>query len=49
MTKQTNIYTIDTEANKDYFLIFKDGILYLKISKKNNDIETLKRYFNIKD
>lgn len=42
------IYTIETEANKDYFLIFKDGTLYLKISKRNNTIEAIKEYFNIK-
>ena len=30
-----------------YFLVFKDGAIYLKISSKNNKLEQIKKYFNI--
>lgn len=42
------MYTIDETKNQNYYIIYKDGHEFLKISKKNNNIDVIKKYFNIK-
>lgn len=41
------MFRIDATASKDYYIIYKDDVYFCKISK-TNDIEAVKKYFNIK-
>lgn len=42
------MYKMDELSNPNYYIIYKDGQEFLKISKKNNNIDVIKKYFNIK-
>lgn len=46
------MYTIDTKTNADYFIILKDGKEFIRIGKKTNTLETIKKFIgseNIKE
>lgn len=42
------MFSIDCISDNDYYIILKDNEYYIKISK-NNDINIVKKYFNIVD
>ena len=41
------MFSIDATSNKDYFIILKDGKEFLKVKKANNNIEDVKKHFEI--
>lgn len=41
------MFRIDATVSKDYYIIYKDDVYFCKVSK-TNDIEFVKKYFNIK-
>lgn len=41
------MFRIDSISDNEYYIIYKDDLFFCKVSK-TNDIETVKKYFNIK-
>ena len=42
------MFGIDSTSNKYYFIILKDGKEFVKVKKANNNIEDVKKHFEIK-
>lgn len=43
------MFSIDIKSNADYYIIKKDGKEICKISKRRNDLETIKKHFEIEE
>lgn len=46
------MYIIDTKQNENYFIILKDNKEFMRIGKKTNTLETVKKFIgssNIKE
>ena len=46
------MFIIDTKSNENYFIILKDNKEYMRIGKKTNTLETVKKFIgseNIKE
>lgn len=43
------MFHIDSTSNKDYFIILKDGKEFVRIKKANNDINIIKKHFEIEE
>ena len=44
---KNKMFSIDSTSNQDYFIILKNGKEFLKIKKANNNIEEIKKHFEI--
>ena len=42
------MFTLDINSNKNYYIILKDGVEFVKVSKHNN-LEEVKTHFQIKE
>ena len=43
------MYIIDTKQNENYFIILKDNKEYMRIGKKTNTLETVKKFIGSKN
>ena len=43
------MFEIDVFSNKDYYIILKEGKQFVLVSKANNSIMDIIRFFNIKN
>lgn len=43
------MFTIDVFSNKDYYIILKEGKQFVLVSKANNSIMDVIRFFNIEN
>lgn len=42
------MYIIDAKSDKDYFIVlYEDGKQFIKISKRGNTLETVKKFIGI--
>jgi hypothetical protein len=46
---QKDIYTLDTESNEKYYILYKNGEYFTHLPKKGTDLEYVKKYFEIKE
>ena len=41
------MFSIDIKTDPNYYIIKKDGKEYCRVSKRSNDLETVKKHFSI--